>query len=54
MLGGDPWQDQYIAEASVVGLMMQMGAEFSKHTVRAACGPRVRRSPFSICLIDTG
>ena len=52
MLCGAAWQDQYIAEASVVALMMQMDAEFTKRTLRAPCGARVRRSLFSIFLID--
>jgi len=42
MLCGAAWQDQYIAEASVVALMMQMDAEFTKRTLRAPCGARVR------------
>ena len=52
MLCGAAWQDQYIAEASVVTLMMQMDAEFTKRTLRAPCGSRVRRSLICIFLID--
>ena len=52
MLCGAAWQDQYIAEASVVALMMQIDAEFTKRTLRAPCGSRVRRSLICIFLID--
>jgi hypothetical protein len=52
MLCGAAWQDQYIAEASVVALRMQMAAEFTKRTLRAPCGSRVRRSLLCMFLID--
>jgi hypothetical protein len=52
MLCGAAWQDQYIAEASVVAPMMQIDAEFTKRTLRAPCGSRVRRSLICIFLID--